>query len=1020
MVAALIRTGLVLLIFLRVDTNLRGEERVAIDSAFKAYNDYWSAFGTYHAKRAGDKDEFAARWNDAQTSTADQQNLLSDRKIEELSESLRQYRSYLGTHPNAIDCPQVLLSSAQVAHLLGKALVRKNPSLARNLQNEAIEAIETIESEFEGFERIGEALYVKALVQTWQKNRDDAFKTWRKLSSKGLSNLYGVHAFIALGDHAFRSDQAAKAYVHYSKALELLHRIDPQPSIAEEFRLQYRILWAGFRTGAFSAVIAAGKFLVQPSHQGLPYDEWHAYSADAVQILADTVFEERDAKRVIAFLGSLPMRDSSTAVGLRVMLSYQGAEQHEMAILVGEYLTKQFPMMREIPQILNLLSTSNAALKRPSKEVAALEEIAYMLPKDSVFRARFSDETALMVELDTLASHAAIRVADLYYERGEKTGTSADFVHAGVFYGLLAQNLAGDARSKGWRLRLGNCWFNTNHLADAAIEYESLKNARIEPTMMQEVMQQLVFTYERLWRKAYTNAAEKGENPLVDHGAAEYVGQLESAIDQYAAKYPNETKSVDLLLVGANTNRDMHDYSKAARFWQRVLLMQASSDQRSLAIRGIVFATIKGFGPGQTVVTIRNFLRLENWTLLGDSLKQELLGILSVSVNDEAKRLSDLGRLEESGFLMVRTAEEFAGLPNRSKLLRDGCYTFAVAGNWTEALAAAQWFKDHKFAPYQGDIAYLIGRGLEFQMRFAQAAKTYYDFTQSFPNHSRVQASLERALVLAKGEDSNALAGDIELSLARRAKNAPDRLRLLNQSVESYLKGRQFGRALASAELLLNASMTDKTQLSAKLLLAKVLIAAGSSDQGLADLDYVSKKANLHKTSFGIPTWRQIEGESQFLMAEEERRKFVEIEIEPSSFNKRDALDRKNKIFARLQTHYEKTIATQHAVLAAAARFQLAEASEILADDIANGFVGTGTGDNRFRERVTYLRTLAKKNYGDNVLIRPDAVDPAALVWVKRSLLHLSGYDPQNSEQRYEFVRPFAVHLDLPQRWSTQ
>src|SRR5690606_7626265 len=191
--------------------------------------------------------------------------------------------------------------------------------------------------------------------------------------------------------------------------------------------------------------------------------------------------------------------------------------------------------------------------------------------------------------------------------------------------------------------------FHAGRLAEASLMYRALKTRfKVDPEILQTASFELVRVDEKRWRQEFARAAERGDDPKKDKAVADSLADLERSIDEYATRFPQEKRSVDLLLVGASANRDLERYEEASRYWQRVLVSQPDPAQRGVAVRGLVLASLKLGSAGDVVEITRRFLKLEDWRSLGLNIGDELKGVLAVAALDEGKRLNDSGHVREA------------------------------------------------------------------------------------------------------------------------------------------------------------------------------------------------------------------------------------------------------------------------------------------------------------------------------------------------------------------------------------
>src|SRR5690606_13082977 len=140
-------------------------------------------------------------------------------------------------------------------------------------------------------------------------------------------------------------------------------------------------------------------------------------------------------------------------------------------------------------------------------------------------------------------------------------GNERIFMTAASFYEILIDHAANVPESNTWRLRKAHCFYFAGRFEEASELYADLKsNYKVDAKDLQIASYQLVLTNEKFWRHLYAKAAEVGNDPLKDPATGKQLEKLEKSIDEFAARFPNQSRSIDLLLVGASANRDMERF----------------------------------------------------------------------------------------------------------------------------------------------------------------------------------------------------------------------------------------------------------------------------------------------------------------------------------------------------------------------------------------------------------------------------------------------------------------------------
>lgn len=999
---------------------------VADARAVDAFRKYWGAFEEFEGKRLGEgQKKFQDSWNEVKESFQKERAKLSVEQLDALQRAAAKYRKHLEDHSDAANRPYVMLNLAQIQNLIGDHLTKGDADAGTFAKSEALALLREIEESFRNFSHREQALYLRAVVLESMDREDEALGAWQSLAATAKDSIYGVHANIAVGDHMWTRERPAEAVAAYKKALKLLPDVPADDPAYEKITINYRLAWAAYRSAELETAIQATAELLAPAAPIRSADKRAKMQQDAVDLAGDALYDNNDMNRTKEILRRRELLVFAPAIGLRTLSRYNANGIHGEATNLGESLIQDFPLAKESPEIMTLTADSWQKLGQSPKQTSALEKLAQLLPAQSLWRARHKDDPLTIRRMEERGIPAAIAAAGFHYDTGLASGNPKAFDTAESFYGILVEHSPNAADSNDWRLRRAHCHYFAGSYDDAARYYQELKSDfKVSSEILQIASYQLVLTHEKRWRERFAKAAEKGDNPYQSPEAVESLRNLEQSIDEFAARFPGQGRSVDLLLVGASVNRDMEKLEGATKYWQRALVSQPSPAQRGVAIRGLVFAGLKTGSTGDVVEMARKYLKLEDWRALGLNLGNELRGVLSVAALDEGKRLNSSGKVLEAGLLLTSIAEEFGDLPDRDRIFRDGGYMLAIGGDWPGAQKAAESYLKAGLQKNRGDMIYLQARAQEYQIRLHDAAKAYYDLGEKYPKHVRATTSLQRAEKLAIAENDFDLAALAAAALADQSARDNDRMVHYERAIDHLDKADNPNKALSLANRRLRTSRTPGERLKSRILVARMTYRAGSEQEALDDLAVLQKTIDRDRAQLPAEQYAALAGETSFLLGEEARRKFDDFRLAERSGNIQDNVDTKTRYFEDLVQAYDKAAAVGDPRWAAEARYQLATAAEAFADEIASIPARSGESLNlrsqsRYNTTVERLKGLAKKYYGSNVLAaRKNPARYKDNEWVKRSQLRLTGDESARPETKHKDVIPASVRDNLPSQWS--
>jgi hypothetical protein len=996
--------------------------------ALNAFKQYWNAFEQYEAQllQQGRKN-FSRSWEELKTNYNKQKAKLDAQQLARLQKAASNYREHLQEHPDAENRPYVLLNLAQINFLIGSHLGASDESAGSFAKSEALAQLKEIEQRFTGFPYREQAFYLRAVVLDSMSRPDEALAAWQALAAIARNSIHGVYARIAVGDHYFSRDLASEALPAYKKAVELLGTIEVEDLEYERLRANYRLAWAAYRAAELDTAIKASLVLLRPGTSLRSEADREKIQQDAVDLVGDALYETNAAGRTREILRSRELDVFAAKIGLRTVSRYHANGIHNEAASLGEDLARDFPLAAEAPEIMRLTADSLAKLGQDSRRVSMLEKLAMMLPSQGLWRSRHRDEQSVVREMESKARQAAIAAAAWHYERGLASGSLPSFAAAAAHYEMLIEHGPNTDDASQHRLRLAHCHFFSGQNEEAARLYEAIKTEfKVDPETLQVASYQLVLANERRWRETYARNMEKGAEPGRDEATSAALKQLEKSVDEFAARFPSQSRSIDLLLVAANANRDMEGYDRAASYWQRALVSQPSPAQRAVAVRGLVFASLKNGSPGDVVELVRRFLKLEDWQALGLNVGTELKGVLSAAALDEGKRLNDSGKVLEAGALLAAIASEFPDIPDRDRIWRDGGYLIAIGGDWAAAQKTAEDYLDSGLAKSRADMVYLAARSHEYQIRLREAAQRYFELGTKHPTHSRATASLGRAekLALAESDRKLAAAAALALALAERDKDPKTSQESYARAATHLEEAEDPKGALAIAQKRLRAAKSPTDRFKAEVMLTRLTYAAGREQEALDNMTILARRVERDKTRLNAEDYAQVAGEIHYLLGEEARRRFEDFRLVERSGSLNDNVRQKSRYFEDLVASYDKAAASGHPRWSTEARYRLAVAAESFAEEIAGvptreGETLTFKTQSRYKATVDRLKGLAKRYYSSNALAaRKDVARYKDNEWVKKSMMRLTGEKSELPETKHQEQMPTALPDTMPSQWS--
>jgi tetratricopeptide (TPR) repeat protein len=1011
-----------------------GEENIVLDPdvvdarSLEAYSTYWDAFESYEAKgQAEGQAKFQEAWQKVRSEYNKEHLRLTEQQLSNLVKSAGKYRQHLESHPDAENKPYVLLNLAQILAIIADHHDRNDPegNAGSSSRDEALSLLRDLEKEYPNFTMKDQGLYLRALLLEAENRHKEASIAWQTLARQPNPTRYGIYASVALGDHAFREGRAGDAMSSYEKALAQIDAAGLSDVEWERLRIKYRFVWAAYRAAELEPVVRTGVELLVPGRHIASRSQRERIEADAIQLIGDSLYETNNPNKTKEILKRKDLAKFAAAIGYRALTRQFANGMYQQTTEFGEWIADEYPLSKERPLVLQVTADAYSKLGRPAHRLRSLEKIAMLLPLQSLWRAQQKDAPEALQTMERVAREAAVTAANSHYEQGLTSGNIQEFRGAAAYFDILLALEPNGNDSNTWRLRRAHCFYFTGDYDKAKEMYHALKaDYKVGGETLQLAAYQAVQTDEKRWRDAFGKATEKGEDPYKSASVLGILGELERSIDDFALRFPGQTRSIDLLLVGASANRDMNRYDQASKFWQRTMVLGGNPAQRKTAIRGLIFAAMKSGQTEKIVDTTRRFLNTENLQALGQDTRTELLGVLSSATLDEGKRLGDQGNVLEAGTLLTDIAQGYPQVPERDRMYRDGAYMLAIAGDWGRAEKASKGYFDAGLTKNRADMSYLLARSHEYQLRLKESAERYLELGEKYPNHSRAKTSLERAERLALAEGDYPIAAKAAELQGEQNKNSAERLKAFSRSVEYLEKTGDPSKALTIARRRLRASKTQFERLGSRVLMARLTYQAGSEQEALDEMEILSKQIEKSKSQISVEEYAELTGDVHIFLGNEEKHKFDDFSIMDRGPELDANIAQKSKYFEEMVLQFDQVAAKGTAARAAEARYKIAAAANALADEISS--VGAKTNQNitfkkksRYQSTTERLQGLSRRYFSANILAARK--NPGAFrdnEWIKKSISNTSSDLSETPEKRYQEQLPASVSSNQITEWS--
>lgn len=952
--------------------------------ALDAARQFEREFDLYERKaQQSSQAKIFTRWDSlvSQQKQAELESLRQESAL--LKSAIGQYQRVLASSQTQSTTPHLLLKLAEAFDRLGQLENEQTGDLqaAQRHFEQAVEYLQTIESSFQSFAGRDRSLFLLANLYERLDQKAKAISIWRRLQGRTRPSAATFYARIVLADKAFEDNRPEAALRLYNQALSMSMQGSLDVSTTERVRLHYRIAWSAFRSNKLNASLKALTEIFRPGQTYERESVLELLRSDAISLAQEALIESKDIDGTIAYLAQTELKVYGAQLGRAILASIYLRGRYAQTVELGSWLIDSFPLSEVFGDLLLLTAQAEEKLGNAQAQIARLTQLAYMLPKDSLWKMTHKDNSDTLSTLHKRAVVSAQKVAAHHYQEGLARASRRDYEKARELYDLLVEETEPGSQHTAWRMRSAHCSYLLEDLPRAALAYDALRKERqLSKEALKIINYQRAKTQEKIWRKALSQSLSRGADPKQDQQVSGALQELGQVTLDYVARFPDDKRSIELVLMTASAHRDSSDLTGALQFWQKSLLLPSVTWQRSVAIRGIVYALTQTADADTLVKNVSSMLQLEDWRKLGKSLQKELTSVLEAAVRTRADALFEEGRFQESGDMLVHYSHHFPGFNSRSKMYRDGIYMFGLDHDWAQVKKHVDSYVELGLKKHLGDITYIDARAHEFLLQFPTAIKLYLQLAKAFPRHKRVRTGLMRAQFLADADQRVLDAAKTAMVLAKRSKRRKQKIGHYKQAVLHFRQAQDLSQAQAAADMLSKQTQTPSEQLKADILQAELKLEQGQSQPAERLLETVLLKTQslqnrLSKTDKALYT-----AEASFLLGEIFQKRFHNNPLSMTHPEYEQTLDRKNELFQQLVVHFDRASAQGQPDLATHARYLLASTADAFAEELKGLPQQQGGMRLSLAERLRYdsnverLKSLSKRYFSLNLRQRPHSL----------------------------------------------
>ncbi|MFK7872968.1 MAG: hypothetical protein AB8C84_07320 [Oligoflexales bacterium] len=870
------------------------------------------------------------------------------------------------------------------------------------------------------------SMYMRSLLYEQKNSKELAQKSWGQIITQKKSDRYTFHAHIAQGDDFFEREISEKAYLSFHQAFLLSQKIPLLPSL-EKTRIYYRIMWASYRTGRLKESIEHATLILKP---GQSFDHEigrRAILKDAQEIMADALYELKNHNLSMKKINSSTLKPYITEIVLRLAQRMHHHGEWKKSLQIALLVKNKNSLSKNQPKLLNMISDLYQKNKNTIQSIATLSELAMLLPHNSLWRQKNKSYPQHIKKMEQVAESAAISVAAWHYKRGLGSKDKRSLKSAATFYKILSEYNPKDPKAHEWKMRWSHCQSFSHHFDHAIAGYQMILSDKDSPFSSREnAAYQMIKVYENRLQETWQKISDQGRHIVQSPQINEKISQLEKSVTNFIHFFPDSKYKPHILLSLASAYRDIKKIKKAESFWEQTLLSGANSYQRSIAIQGLIYSNLERKNYLNLITICERFLRFEKWGQKNKNLQKELYQILAATLSKQNKIDMKNGQYKKSAERLHAILNEFKGIPKRTLFSRDTAYLYALSGDWKNSEEISHKFITHqKKSKHLADMYYIKARSQEYRFKFTEAAKSYQNYLQKFPNHSHAKESRLRAVHLALADENFILAAGLTIENMKYQPSKGSQIKECYQATKWLLQANSLQKSLKTAQECLNLSSTRSQILQSRLLIANLEWEQKDTKSQMTFKSLLKDITNS-KNHLSPQRYADFIGEIHLQLAFMLQSKFHSIDIQSQPHQMKHQLHQKTLLFEKISHHLEKAGSFGSQPWNTQASYELGKISDHFANEIAmvqinKKKIRSLNEEQRYHRQIKRLQKMARRWHSHNILRRtrkPGQYNQD--IWIKKSSIALQGVKAPQKDRQYEPMTPFITHYELPQQWMIQ
>ncbi len=868
--------------------------------AFRVISQFWSERVFYKNQTYSEMiANLKAKENTLEDLFKEKHKGLVAERIAELDDAIKAYRLQLENHKNSPDKMYTLFNLALAYHQ--KAGISEDTIQAKESMVLAISNFKIIYEEAKGHALWEEATYLLGQIANEMGDKKLKTEMVRAIFNFDGKSEFSFRGCRDYGDELFKDQKYELAHEAFLRAEKKLDYLPAEELNQKAKSVYYRLAWSSYRIASFDDVERYIWTYLGDSYQvSLFGDE---LTDDLLALLSDIYVEEYSGEKILVSLaGKNSQHITELSTHLINGLLAQGDREKVRFIL--PYLAKKITQSLHYPRALSAIAEGYRRIDNLVAWREQMAALAFFLDESHIYfktYGAYADECGLAKEL---AHQAAVYLAFYHYRLGIGLENRNQLDKSRLYLALL-RNSSENSAAKMWAMLFAKSLYFSKDFRLAQNEFMVMRDKySLSRTEISEILFYQISVADKLVRQNYAVSIKQESLSSHNEPDADFDKMilLESA-DFIAQKSEQTDLVLESLLLAASTMRDVQDFFSAIKLWRKVLMFAPIlSFERNAAIRGIAQARVQIGNIFDTLVDVKEFLRLEEFSAKNLNLRNELISILQTTIYQHEDMLRNSGSYEEAGDFLVKHALEFPDELDAEQLLHSAVMHYQSEMLWTKVIETAKNYLALGFKEHAADITYLKGGAYEELLDIDSAKAEYLLILRKYPKFSKIKNCIAKLNQWFSLPEFRVERGDYFALRSDFAPTLTARFDDLEKAVQAYIDAGLFVPAIKVVTQMKGMARERRFSVRSKITAGFLALARQNLTEARAEILAALKELKYAGQKFSSPELKLVRTRAHMLMAKCNIDEFNAINIEGKNLKSAGiAMDIKREKFYQIE-----------------------------------------------------------------------------------------------------------------------